>query len=157
MYLHNCRCFQQHLKMLLQSLSAHCKAPGEPGSIWKYLEVLVRATGVSVKFAWGIWTDLHFADGLIPSAISLAVIPWLFFYYLTDYFPSSLNVSCSFPFYAPSTISASTLFSSADFVPFPFLLFHPISFRNLQLENRNFLFCSVQPCPCKSPLLGLDI
>ena len=49
--------------MLLQSLRAYCKAPGEPGSIWKDLEALVRATGESRRFACGFQTDLHFADG----------------------------------------------------------------------------------------------
>jgi len=48
--------------MLLQSLSALCKAPGGAGSIWKYLEALVRATGVSGRFAHGFRTELHFAD-----------------------------------------------------------------------------------------------
>jgi len=48
--------------MILQSLRALCKAPGEAGSIWKYLEVLVRATGVSGRFAYGFRTELHFAD-----------------------------------------------------------------------------------------------
>jgi len=48
--------------MLLQSLRALCKAPGGPGSIWKYLEALVMATGVSGRFACGFRTDLHFAD-----------------------------------------------------------------------------------------------
>jgi len=48
--------------MLLQSLRALCKAPGGAGSIWKYLEALVRATGVSGRFGCGFRTDLHFAD-----------------------------------------------------------------------------------------------
>jgi hypothetical protein len=48
--------------MLLQSLRAFCKAPGGAGSIWKYLEALVRATGVSGRFAYGFRTDLHFVD-----------------------------------------------------------------------------------------------
>jgi len=48
--------------MLLQSLRALCKAAGGPGSIWKYLEVLVRATRVSGRFACGFRTDLPFAD-----------------------------------------------------------------------------------------------
>jgi len=48
--------------MLLQSLKALYKAPGEPGSIWKYLEVLLMATGVSWRFACSFRTDLHFAD-----------------------------------------------------------------------------------------------
>jgi hypothetical protein len=47
--------------MLLQSLGALCKAPGGAGSIWKYLEALERATGVSGRFAYGFRTDLHFA------------------------------------------------------------------------------------------------
>jgi len=62
MHLYNCRCFQEHLSMLLQSLRALSKAPGGPGSIWKYLEALVRATGVSGKFACGFQTILYSAD-----------------------------------------------------------------------------------------------
>jgi len=65
MHLHNCRSFQEHPRSLLHSLSALCKAPGGPGSIWKYLETPVRATGVSRMFACGFWTDLHFADALV--------------------------------------------------------------------------------------------
>ena len=64
MHLHNCRCFLEHLRLLLQSLKAHCKAPGGPGSIWKYIEALVGGTGVSVRFACGFRTDLHFGDAL---------------------------------------------------------------------------------------------
>ena len=48
--------------MLLQSLRAICKAAGGPGSIWKYLDAPVRATGVSGRFGCGFRTDLHFAD-----------------------------------------------------------------------------------------------
>jgi hypothetical protein len=48
--------------MLLQSLSVLCKAPGGDGSIWKYLEALVWATGVSGRFVFGFQTELHFAD-----------------------------------------------------------------------------------------------
>jgi len=51
--------------MLLQSPRAHCKAPGGPGSIWKYLEALVRATGVSGRFACGFRTELHSADAYV--------------------------------------------------------------------------------------------
>ena len=65
MHLHNCRCFQQLPRMLLQSLRALCKAPGGPGSIWKCLEALVRATGVSGRLAYGFRTDLHFADAAL--------------------------------------------------------------------------------------------
>jgi len=50
--------------MLLQSLSALCKAPGGAGSIWEYLEAVVRATRVSGRFAYGFRTELHFADAL---------------------------------------------------------------------------------------------
>jgi len=63
MHLHNCICFQEHLRMLWHSLRARCLAPGGPWSIWKYWEALVRSTGVSGRFACGFWTDLHFADG----------------------------------------------------------------------------------------------
>jgi len=48
--------------MLLQSLRALCLAPGGPGGIWKYLEALLRTTGVSQRFVYGFQTDLHFAD-----------------------------------------------------------------------------------------------
>jgi hypothetical protein len=48
--------------MLLQSLRAHCTAPGGTGSIWKYLKALVKATGMSGRFVCGFRTDLHFAD-----------------------------------------------------------------------------------------------
>ena len=62
MHLQNCRCFQEHLRMLLQSLRALCFAPGGAGSIWNYLGAPVRSTGVSGRFACGFRTDLHFAD-----------------------------------------------------------------------------------------------
>jgi hypothetical protein len=64
MPLHHCRCFQEHLRMLLQRHRALCKAPGGAGSIWKYLEVLVRAAGEPGSFATGFRTKLHFADVL---------------------------------------------------------------------------------------------
>jgi len=62
MHLYNCKCFEEHLRMLLQSLKALCLAPVGPGSIWKYLEALVRSTGVSGRLACGFQTNLHFAD-----------------------------------------------------------------------------------------------
>jgi len=51
--------------MLLQSLSALYLAPGGSGSVWKYLEALVRLPGVSGRIACGFRTELHFAD--VPS------------------------------------------------------------------------------------------
>ena len=48
--------------MLLRSLRALSKAPVGAGSIWKYLEALVRTTRVSGRFAYGFRTELHFAD-----------------------------------------------------------------------------------------------
>jgi len=62
MPLHNSRWFQEYLRMLLHSLRALCLAPGRPGSIWKYLEALVRLSGVSGRFVCGFWTELHVAD-----------------------------------------------------------------------------------------------
>jgi len=62
MHLHNCRCFQEHLRMLLQSLRALCLAPGGPGHIWRYLQALVRSTGVSGRLVCGFRTDLRCAD-----------------------------------------------------------------------------------------------
>jgi len=64
MHLQHCRSFQEHLRMLLQILRALCLAPGGPGSIWKYLEALLRSTGVSGRCEYGFQTDLHFADEL---------------------------------------------------------------------------------------------
>ena len=51
--------------MLLQSLKALCKAPGGGGSIWEYLEAVVRATRVSGRVAYGFRTELHFADACL--------------------------------------------------------------------------------------------
>jgi len=48
--------------MLLQSPRALCKAPGGPGSIWKYSEAPVKATGIAGRFACCFRTDLHFAN-----------------------------------------------------------------------------------------------
>jgi hypothetical protein len=62
MHLHHFRCFEEHMRMLFQSLSALCKAPGGAESIWEYLEAVVRATRVSGRFAYGFRTELHFAD-----------------------------------------------------------------------------------------------
>jgi len=64
MYLHNCRCFQEHLTILLQGLGAHCKAEGGPGSIWNNLKALVRSPRVSGSIVCGFSTDSHFADEL---------------------------------------------------------------------------------------------
>jgi len=66
--------------MLLQSLRTLCSAPGWSGSIWKYLEALVRSPGVSVRIACGFRTDLHFADVLVvspPAAVAEEVLPRL--------------------------------------------------------------------------------
>ena len=62
MHLHNCKCYQEHLRMLLLSLSALCLAPGGPGSIRRQVEALVRSTSVSGRFVCGFWTELHFAN-----------------------------------------------------------------------------------------------
>jgi len=62
MHLHNCRFFQEHPRMLWQSMRALYLAPGGPGSIWNYLGAPVRSTRVSRRFACGFRTDLHFAD-----------------------------------------------------------------------------------------------
>jgi len=62
MNLHHCRCLQEYTKILLQRLSAHWKAPGGAMSISKYLDVLVRATEGSGRFAYGFQSNLHFAD-----------------------------------------------------------------------------------------------
>jgi len=63
MILHQCRCFQKYVRILLHSLRVFCKAPGGAGSVWKYLEALARATGVSERLAYGFRTEIHLADG----------------------------------------------------------------------------------------------
>jgi hypothetical protein len=67
MYLHHFRYFEEHVKMLLQSLRALSKAPWGAGSIWAYLEAVVRATRVSGTFAYRVQTELHFADVFVES------------------------------------------------------------------------------------------
>jgi len=62
MHLHNCRRFEKHLRTLLQSLRAHCKAAGGPGSVWKYLKALVRAIRESGRFVYGFRPNIHFAN-----------------------------------------------------------------------------------------------
>jgi len=57
--------------MLLQSLRALWKTPVRAGSICKYLEALVTATGVSGRFAYGFRTELHFADGMLYPVLTL--------------------------------------------------------------------------------------
>jgi len=52
----------EHLRMLLHSLRPLCLAPGGNGSIWKYLDTLVRSTRVSGRFACAFWTNLHFGE-----------------------------------------------------------------------------------------------
>jgi len=54
---------------------------------------------------------------------------------LTDCFPSSFNVSCSFPMYNPSTFPASNLFLQTNCFPFPFLPFGPFSFPIFPLQT----------------------
>jgi hypothetical protein len=67
MHLHHCRCFEEHLRLLLQSLRAPCLAPGGSGRIWKYLEALARSLGVSGRIVWCFRTKLHFGDVGFPS------------------------------------------------------------------------------------------
>jgi hypothetical protein len=58
--------------MLLHRLIAFCKASaGGAGSIWKYLEGLVRATGVSERFTYGFRTELHFADAILGINVNM--------------------------------------------------------------------------------------
>jgi hypothetical protein len=77
MHLHHFRCFEEHVRMLLQSLRALCKAPGGAGSIWEYLEAVVKAARVSGRFAYGIRTELHFADAVQTSENNVAMMSFL--------------------------------------------------------------------------------
>jgi hypothetical protein len=62
MHLHCYRYFQEHVRTLLQSVIALCNAPGGVGTIWKYLEALVRAAGVAESCAYGLQTELYLAE-----------------------------------------------------------------------------------------------
>jgi len=74
MHHHYSRYFLEHVRMLLQSLKALCKAPCGAGSIWKYIEALARATGVSGRFAYGFWTVIHFGDKLTTNTMQWGVL-----------------------------------------------------------------------------------
>jgi len=74
MHLHNCRCFQEHLRMYIQSLRAHCLVPGGRGSIWNHLGAPVRSTRGSGRFVCGFWTDWHFAEVWSQLLIALGFI-----------------------------------------------------------------------------------
>jgi len=65
MHLYYCRCFQEHTRMLLQSLRALCLAPAGPGSTWKHIGAPVWSTRVCGRSLCGSQTDLHFADGVV--------------------------------------------------------------------------------------------
>jgi hypothetical protein len=65
MHFHQCRCLPEHVRMLLQSLRAQCKAVEGAGSIWKYFEALVRATREPGRFGYSFRTEWHFADGSV--------------------------------------------------------------------------------------------
>jgi hypothetical protein len=56
----------KHLRLLLQSLRALWLAQVWPRMIWKYLETLVRATGVARRITCGFWRDLHCVDVGVP-------------------------------------------------------------------------------------------
>jgi hypothetical protein len=60
-HLKNCRCSQEHHRMLMLSLRALWLAAAGPGSIWKYLKLLVKSSRVSGRFAWGLQMNLHLA------------------------------------------------------------------------------------------------
>ena len=61
---YNCSCFQEHLRVILKSLRAVCKAPRVPGSSWILFEALVRSTRVSGRIHCTCWADLHLADSV---------------------------------------------------------------------------------------------
>jgi hypothetical protein len=62
MQLHNCRCYQKHLRLLMESLRALFSAPGGSGSIEKYVDGLVGSLGVSGMNTRCFRTNLHLAD-----------------------------------------------------------------------------------------------
>jgi len=62
MYFHNSRCFQEHLRMPLQSLKALFLASGRHWSISKYLGAWLRSTNVTERYGCGFQIDLHSAE-----------------------------------------------------------------------------------------------
>jgi len=62
MHLHDCRCFQVHLRLPLKYLGAHCSAQGESGSIWDYFWAWAGSTGVTRSCVCCLRTILHYAD-----------------------------------------------------------------------------------------------
>jgi len=74
MHFDNRRCFQEHLRMVLQSMGALCVAQGGSGSFWKYNKALVGSTGVAGRFACGYPTDFHFADVHLGNCVHTSVV-----------------------------------------------------------------------------------
>jgi len=138
MHLQNCRCFQEHLRMLLQSLRALCFAPGGPGSIWNYLGAPVRTTGLSGRFACGFRTDLHFADDFQSLAQqTLALV--------------AAAIYCALSEYATGK-KATVMFSQDEyrgkFCPSPVIHFTPEA---TALINHTFVVCFKPPSLPLSP------
>jgi len=67
-YLYNCKCFEDHLRLLLQSLKEICLAAERLWSIGKYLKALVVSTGLSWRLTCGFRTDLDFAEAVLCQA-----------------------------------------------------------------------------------------
>lgn len=62
MHHYDCRCFQQHLTIVFQSLRTQCWTEGGSGSVCKYLEALVSSPWVSGRCACGLRTEFQCAD-----------------------------------------------------------------------------------------------
>jgi hypothetical protein len=74
MHFHHCRCVQDHVRMLLHSLTAICKSPGVAGSNRTFLEALVRATAVFRRSVHVSWTEIHFPDVWRTLQVHLTVV-----------------------------------------------------------------------------------
>ena len=68
-HIHNCRCFQEHLRMLLESLGALYFTAGGPGSICNYMGALEMLTRVPARSGCGFQTNLQLADALPSSPL----------------------------------------------------------------------------------------
>jgi len=77
--------------MLLQHLEALYLASEGHGSIWNYLGVLVRQTGVSGRIVCGFWIVLHFDDAGYCYLPSQQTLPSASKFYQ----PASLNMTTS--------------------------------------------------------------
>lgn len=96
-HLHICRHFQKHMRPLLHSLEELRFDPDGPRTIWTSIGALLKSTGVSGRYAYGIRTGLHSADihqsctytfCIMAGCMMSAVEGFLYYCKLTMYWPT---------------------------------------------------------------------